>query len=233
VMQVVGVFDSHPNLGGGGDGTYQLDHKVFVSNTTFRHYFDDTGAVGEIVSRYQQPEDAPLDLRKIARRLSPYLVVRHHGQKTFAFDALDQEDQTVSAVLKALGLVLLACGAIALVVGGVNIMNAQLVTVAERTREFGLRRAIGASAAALRTHVILESLTLSITGGILGIIFGLIGAWGVSALLSRFLGAWPFFSVPWAIGLALAAAAGVGVIAGWLPAARAARLEPAVCLREQ
>jgi putative ABC transport system permease protein len=231
-LQVIGVFASRPTMGGnGGDGTFRLDKKVWVTQSTYHHGFDANGDAGEIVSRYPITQANELEL--IAKRLTPFFRVRHLGSKNFEFDALVKQEQTVSLVIAALGIVLFASGAIALIVGGVNIMNAQLVTVAERTREYGLRRALGASARSLQRSVLAESLTLSMAGGIFGTALGLGGAYGLSHLLQGLWGFWPFLVVTWSLVAALLASAFVGVVAGWLPAARASRLEPAVCLRDE
>lgn len=231
-LQVVGVFASRPTMGGGGgDGTFRLDKKVWVSQTTYLHGFDATGAADEVVARYAVVGQD--DLVKIAERLTPFFQHRHAGSKNFQFDALSKQNQTVGLVIAALGIVLFASGAIALIVGGVNIMNAQLVSVAERTREYGLRRALGASARSLQRSVLAESITLSLAGGLTGTGIGLGLALGLSRLLQGAWGFWPFMIVTWSLVAALAASAFVGVIAGWLPAIRASRLQPAVCLRDE
>jgi len=123
--------------------------------------------------------------------------------------------------------VLLGCIAgVSLLVGGIGIMNIMLVSVTERTREIGIRMAIGARSSAVKTQFLIESIVLSLTGGIIGILLGL----GVSVAIPQFLG-WPtLVSTASIIGAALFSAA-VGIFFGYYPARKAAALDPIDALR--
>ena len=113
-----------------------------------------------------------------------------------------------------------------MVVGGIGIMNIMYVTVTERTREIGLRMAVGAKNSDILKQFLFESVILSIFGGIIGIVFGLILSYGASALLK-----WPFVvSVP-TILISFLVCAAIGMFFGWYPARKASNLDPINALR--
>jgi ABC-type antimicrobial peptide transport system, permease component len=127
---------------------------------------------------------------------------------------------------KTLSLLLGSVALISLIVGGIGIMNIMLVSVTERTREIGVRMALGAKGHHVLTQFLLESVTLSVVGGALGVAIGL----GVLRLIAKFA-QWPVQVSPAAIGLAFGFAACVGIFFGWYPARKAARLDPIEALR--
>ena len=143
--------------------------------------------------------------------------------------------------LTMISLVLGGIAAISLLVGGIGIMNIMLVTVTERTREIGIRRALGASRRDITAQFLAESSALCVTGGILGVVIGYLLAWGLtffaasSGIMSEF-GATgtitPSFSNTTVL-IAFAVSVGIGVIFGFYPARRAAKLDPVECLRYQ
>jgi putative ABC transport system permease protein len=120
----------------------------------------------------------------------------------------------------------LALGAIALIVGGIGIMNIMLVSVAERTREIGIRKALGAEPSRIQWQFLTEALVLCTGGGLLGLILGVT----VSKLVSQLAG-WTTTVAPPALAIAFATALAVGLFFGYYPARRAARLPPAVAMR--
>jgi putative ABC transport system permease protein len=113
-------------------------------------------------------------------------------------------------------------------VGGIGIMNIMLVSVTERTREIGIRLAVGASGAQVLTQFLVEAVVLSVLGGTLGIVLGLGLAWGGSIFLNV-----PFTPSALVVLLAFGFSAVVGVVFGFFPARRAARLDPIEALRHQ
>jgi putative ABC transport system permease protein len=121
--------------------------------------------------------------------------------------------------------------AIALVVGGIGIMNIMLVTVAERTREIGLRKAVGAKNSTVRNQFLLESSLVTLGGGVVGIIVGSLISY-VIAIVARYLGYdWAFVISPVSIILAVGVSILTGVVFGLYPAFKAARLSPVEALR--
>jgi len=127
---------------------------------------------------------------------------------------------------RAMALLLAAVASVSLVVGGIGIMNIMLVSVTERTREIGLRLAIGASSRDILTQFLIEAVVLSLIGGLIGIALGV----GGSVTMSMF-GEWPMILEIDSVILAFAFAAGVGVFFGFYPARKAARLDPIEALR--
>ncbi len=123
-------------------------------------------------------------------------------------------------------MLLASIASVSLLVGGIGIMNIMLVSVTERTREIGIRMAIGARAAAVRSQFLIESIVLSLSGGFLGILLGV----GLSLLTPKFLG-WPTFISPLSIFGSVLFSAAVGIFFGYWPARKAASLDPIEALR--
>jgi len=136
--------------------------------------------------------------------------------------------QTRQSVVQALGTLLIGVAAISLLVGGIGIMNIMLVSVTERTREIGIRMAIGARSGDVMSQFLIEAFVLSAMGGLVGIILGSAGAFIISQMNGS-----SFVLSPVAVLLAFGFSAAVGVIFGFYPAQRAARLDPIVALRTQ
>ncbi len=123
-------------------------------------------------------------------------------------------------------IAMIAIAAISLVVGGIVIMNIMLVTVTERTREIGIRKALGARKRDVMRQFLIESSTLALVGGVLGIVFGIVVAKTVTTLVGM-----PSIIKLWAVGAGLLVSAGVGIFFGVYPARRAANLDPIAALR--
>ena len=142
------------------------------------------------------------------------------------YSVVDQSSliDTINSILGVVTAALGGIAAISLVVGGVGIMNIMLVSVTERTREIGLRKAVGAKQSDILTQFVIEAVTLSVFGGLIGILIG----WGGSLLLNQFF---PASVSVWSILLAFGVSAAVGIIFGVAPAVRASRLDPIEALR--
>jgi ABC-type antimicrobial peptide transport system permease subunit len=139
---------------------------------------------------------------------------------------LEQLGKTLDRATRTMTALLAGIASVSLVVGGIGIMNIMLLSVTERTREIGVRRAVGARARDVRSQFLFEAVALSVTGGLAGIAFGLIAAGG----LSRYL-RWSTTISPGAVLIAVGIAAAVGIFFGWYPARQAARLDPIQSLR--
>ncbi|MEB3328461.1 MAG: ABC transporter permease [Candidatus Sericytochromatia bacterium] len=163
-------------------------------------------------------------------RIREVLRRRHHlgAGKEDDFRIQTQADvlSTVTAITGAFTVLLAGIAAISLLVGGIGIMNIMLVSVTERTREIGVRKAVGAKTGAVLRQFLIESATLSLVGGSVGIGLGVLVLWGVSVVASL-----PFVLSPLALAGAFGFSAGVGVFFGLYPAAKAARLDPVEALR--
>ncbi len=132
----------------------------------------------------------------------------------------------MNTTMKLVTSLLLAVALICLVVGGVGIMNIMLVSVTERTREIGIRMAVGASSQAILRQFLVEAVVLCLLGGVLGVMAG----WGSSYLVTHFLH-WRTLASPLADVAAVLVAATVGLIFGYYPAWKASRLDPIEALR--
>jgi putative ABC transport system permease protein len=167
--------------------------------------------------------DAEVQLRELLRqrhRLQPY------QEDDFNVRNLSEILQTQEESSKVMTYLLAAIASVSLLVGGIGIMNIMLVSVTERTREIGLRMAVGARGRDILGQFLIEAITLSLIGGVIGIAAGLGGAEALS-----YFAAWRTVVAPGAIALAFGFAAAVGVFFGFYPARKAARLDPIEALR--
>jgi putative ABC transport system permease protein len=183
-------------------------------------------SVGAILIRAWAPEVIPEAVEQMTvllrqrHRLQPWqeddFTVRNLSE---VFAAQEESARTMSLLLGAIA-------SVSLLVGGIGIMNIMLVSVTERTREIGIRMAVGARERDIMTQFLIEAVTLALIGGIVGIGLGV----GGSALLS-FFAEWETVIAPAAIGLAFVFSSAVGVFFGYYPARKAASLDPIEALR--
>ena len=172
------------------------------------------------------------DLASVQEDIDSTLRAEHKIQPG---DDDDFQTQNLASILEAskaaigaFTVLLAAIAGVSLVVGGVGIMNIMLVAVTERTREIGLRMALGARRKDVLAQFALEAVVLSVFGGLIGLAIGLLGAAAIAAI-----GDWPFALPAWAIPVALGFSSLVGLVFGAYPAWRAARLDPIEALRRE
>ncbi len=146
----------------------------------------------------------------------------------FAVLAQAELREKQQAIAQALATLLLSVASVSLVVGGIGIMNIMLVSVAERTREIGIRLSIGARARDILVQFLVEAIVLSLVGGLLGILLGTLAMLALARVLD-----WPLSPPPIAVAIAFLTSAMIGVIFGYLPARRAANLSPTDALRSE
>ena len=174
--------------------------------------------------------DSPASIPVVMTDVETLLRKRHRlpGYKENDFTLRNNAEMqaTLSGTTQTFSLLLGIVAAISLLVGGVGIMNTMLVSVKERTREIGLRKAVGAARRAILAQFLLEASVLSILGGMMGIVLGAL----ISLMLSKLAG-WATFVTPQSIVLAFTFSAGVGVIFGFWPAYKASLLSPIEALR--
>jgi putative ABC transport system permease protein len=167
---------------------------------------------------------------EMEREIEALLRQRHHirGDAPSDFRIENPADVLIArgAAVRTLGILLIAVAAVSLVVGGISIMNIMLVSVTERTREIGLRVAVGARRRDIRWQFLIEALILALMGGLVGAVLG-----AVAAVAIAWEAGWPILISPWAIILADGFAGFIGISFGLYPAHRAARLDPIVALR--
>jgi putative ABC transport system permease protein len=150
------------------------------------------------------------------------------GEYDFSVRDMQEIAQTMSAATGTLTALLGAIAAVSLLVGGIGIMNIMLVNVTERTREIGIRLAIGALAQEVLLQFLVEAVVLSMIGGLIGIVAGVLGSWAATRALEL-----PFTVVPDILLVAFLFSALIGIAFGYLPAHKAARLNPIEALRHE
>ncbi len=219
LFRVVGVLQTK----GGASST---DDVVFVPFSTALSRLKNSTYVDQILLKV----DDASNIDTVQGAVTTLLEQRHHIAKGMADDfnltSSKQLLQTFDQILSIATAMDVSIASISLTVGGVGIMNIMIVSVTERTREIGIRLSLGAQRQDIRNQFLIEAVTLSLVGGLLGIVFGLLLGFGVTTGLGV-----PFTITPLALILPFAVSASVGVIFGLYPAVRAAQLDPIEALR--
>jgi putative ABC transport system permease protein len=170
------------------------------------------------------------DMHAAQADVQDLLRARHHvdpgEDDDFSVENLDDVLSIKDASTKAFATLVAAIASVSLLVGGIGIMNIMLVSVLERVREIGIRMAVGARRADIMSQFLIESAALSVAGGALGLVIGI-----VAAIVTAQLAGWPAIISPFAIALAIGSSLAVGLGFGFYPARRAAALDPIEALR--
>ena len=171
-----------------------------------------------------------LDTREVEQQVRSLLRQRHRLQAgaddDFSLRNLQEVMAAQEASSRVLALLLAAVASVSLLVGGIGIMNIMLVSVTERTREIGLRMAVGARTRDILGQFLVEAVTLSLIGGLIGVALGFAGAYAIASFFG-----WRVLLSPVAVALAVGFAFAIGVFFGFYPARKAARLNPVEALR--
>jgi len=222
--EVVGVLKSK-----GQSGPQNQDDVVFAPLRTAQLKFGGAGTtrVRSISLQVRSAEETDLAQAQVTAILRALHDLQPSAQNDFIVqnqaDILESVTQASSAFTTLLGSI----AAISLLVGGIGIMNIMLVSVTERTREVGLRKAVGAKDRDILIQFLVEAVTLSVLGGLFGVVLGVGGA----QLITPLLGGMQALVTPQSVALALAVSLGIGIFFGLYPANRAARLNPIDALR--
>ena len=183
-------------------------------------------SVAAITVRVRDGESMKSAEQEIRDLLRQRHKLQGYQEDDFWIRNLSEMLQAEEASSRVLTMLLAAIASVSLMVGGIGIMNIMLVSVTERTREIGLRMAVGARGRDIRTQFLVEAVTLSLTGGIVGIGIGLAASYGIA-----YFAEWRTLINPEAILLAFGFSAAVGVFFGFYPAQKAAQLNPIEALR--
>jgi putative ABC transport system permease protein len=221
LLTIIGVTTSK-----GGSGFQNPDDMIYVPLSTAQKQLFGASYVSSIAV---EAKNANV-MTQAQNEIGYFLLARHKlSDPTQAdFSILSQNDilNTVSQVTGTFTTLLGGIAAISLLVGGIGIMNIMLVTVTERTREVGLRKALGAKKKVITTQFLTEAIILTITGGIFGMLLGI----AISYFLSKFL-SFPFTIALHSVLLAIGVSGIIGIIFGWYPARKASDLQPIEALR--
>ncbi len=221
-MMVIGILEEKGQNGMGDD----QDDIVLAPYTTIQKRFLGITYFNMMFASATSEEESELAATEIT-----YILRSNHGIKSGASDDFDIRTQeelvsTMSSVSQMMTVLLAAIASISLVVGGIGIMNIMYVTVTERTKEIGLRMAIGAHNRDIKMQFLCESVILSLIGGVIGIVLGLIISYVASKLMNM-----PYVVSETAIVASFLVCAFTGIFFGWYPAKKAANMDPISALR--
>ncbi len=224
-FKIVGLLKTKGQSGMGMD----QDDLVFIPITTAQKKVFGTDFPGTVNMINIKAQNSDI-LNTTESDIEELLTARHHIGKNqdldFEIRNLAEMQETIKSSAKTMSILLGAIASVSLLVGGIGIMNIMLVSVTERTKEIGIRMAIGAKASDIRVQFLIESFLLSIIGGIAGVIIGVLGA-----KIVEMTGAMTVAIAGSSIALSLGFAAGIGVLFGYYPAYKASLLNPIDALR--
>lgn len=225
-FQVIGVVAKR------GSFMFQnQDKQVFIPLGIAQKQLVGINYLQSITIKVDSADNMDQTISDVKQVLSEQHRIKRPEDEDFTVRNIADAIKIFTTVTDALRLFLLAMASIALVVGGIGILNIMMVTVAERTREIGLRKAVGATNSAIRNQFLLESGILTSLGGIIGIIVGVVVSY-LAAVGARMAGLdWEFIVSPLSIVLAVGISIVTGVIFGIYPAIRASKLDPIEALR--
>ena len=220
--EIIGVMEKRK---AGFFGENEEDSKVFLPYRTARKAAPQRNFLLHIIkAKSERVEEALLDAEAILRQRRE---VKYGEPNNFDIKTADNFIQEFDSVIGGIGLAAIAISCLGLLVGGIGVMNIMLVSVTERTKEIGIRKAIGATKGSIVLQFLLEAMTLTFFGGIIGVALAI----GISNLVMLLIPSLPASIPMWAVILGLTVSIGVGLIFGVLPARKAAKLDPIECLR--
>jgi putative ABC transport system permease protein len=220
--EVIGVVAKRKS---GFFGENEEDQKVFMPVRTARKVAPQRNYLLMIIQAKEgQLNDAKEEIEAILRLRRG---VKYGDPNDFDVKTADNFIAQFDGIIGGVGIAAIAISCLGLLVGGIGVMNIMLVSVTERTKEIGIRKAIGATRSAIVMQFLLEAMTLTFFGGVIGVIVAI----GISDLIMLLIPSLPAQIPMWAIIAALGTSIGVGLIFGVLPARKAAKLDPIDCLR--
>jgi putative ABC transport system permease protein len=225
-FRVIGVLEARGSSLFGDD----QDDRVMMPPGSYRAHVLPTspGRVDALIASSTSPETT----ERAEAQIASILRQRHHipdgGQPDFRTSSQAELRQTQKQITLVLSALLLGVAAISLIVGGIGVMNIMLVSVAERTREIGIRMSIGARERDILLQFLIEAVVLSVIGGILGAVLGMSATFGLGVALD-----WHMVPSPVALAVAIATSGGIGIAFGFLPARTAAKMDPIDALRTE
>jgi putative ABC transport system permease protein len=231
VWSVVGVL-KHKPLIGSTTGNNIWARKIIVPETTFDAVYPREHKVQRVVLLGERAGVERVPVAMIRPAITDLLLRRHQNAQNFKLDDSAVRDME-RMIVRIVGLLLIASGILTLGTGAINVANVMFVSVAERTREIGLRRALGETRRSILAQFLLEAASLGLIGGTIGVVAGSaavgLGGFGLMKVFPAFAAR----VEPWSLAAGFGLSVSAGLVAGLLPALRAARLDPVVALRAE
>lgn len=225
-FQVIGVFDKL-----GSQGFFNVDEIVYIPLQTGQKLLLGINYIPLFVVQVKDISYLPSTITQIQQILRRNHNIKDPSKDDFQITTGEDALSIVNTVTTGISILLLSIAAISLIVGGIGIMNIMYVTVTERIREIGLRKAIGARPASILLQFLLEAVLVTLLGGFLGIAIGIGISWGVAQIAHAFSFNWPFVIPLNAVLVAFSVSTAFGIIFGYAPARRASKLNPIEALR--
>lgn len=222
IFTVIGVMSSLGQTSGGRD----QDDVVLIPFSTFQRYIKAINQVESISVSVRKSEDIPIAETQIINLLRERHNYSADEKDDFYIKSQLSIINRIFAISKIMTILLASVASISLIVGGIGIMNIMLVSVGERTREIGIRMAVGAKQRDILIQFLIESVLLSLAGGLIGVLIGIIGS-----KIASYFTSWPVVISFSATLLAFSVAAIIGIFFGIYPARKASQLDPIEALR--
>lgn len=221
-FRVVGVLESKGQLASGQD----QDDLIVMPLTTLEKRMTTQLGLDYIYVSVRTSQDMDAAIEQIRETLRASHRIPSYGDDDFTIKSQEQVNEIAKSISKTVGLLMIIVASISLVVGGIGIMNIMLVSVTERTREIGIRMAIGATEKDILFQFLVEAIVLSLMGGFIGLMLGLLTGYLVESFTPWIV------SISWSsVFLSMGFAAGIGIFFGFYPARKAAALNPIDALR--
>lgn len=221
-FKVIGVLEEK------GENTFGQDQDdvVIAPYTTVQKRILAIDHINQIIASATSEEDAPDAVTEVSDILRSQHKLAEGEEDDFHVRSMEELISTFSSTSEMLTILLVAVAGISLLIGGIGIMNIMYVSVKERTKEIGLRMAVGGKGSDILMQFLIEAILISITGGLLGVILGL----GSTVFIEKFLH-WPTSVALYSIIISFAVCAITGIFFGWYPARKASALDPITALR--
>ena len=221
-FKVIGVLEEK------GENTFGQDQDdvVIAPFTTVQKRILAIDYLNQVMASAVSEDDAPEAVEQVTEILRSQHKLMDSEDDDFTVRSMEELISTFSSTSEMLTILLVAVASISLLIGGIGIMNIMYVSVKERTKEIGLRMAVGAKGADILMQFLIEAILISITGGVLGVVLGL----GATVFIENFLN-WPTSVALYSIIISFAVCAVTGIFFGWYPARKASALDPITALR--